>query len=39
VKLFESAHAHEANLRKETEIALRDTVLEQQLLEESDHIS
>ncbi|KAK2425000.1 U-box domain-containing protein [Trifolium repens] len=40
VKLFESAHAHEVELRKEAEVALRDTVLEQQkLLEESEHIS
>ncbi|XP_045804637.1 U-box domain-containing protein 33-like [Trifolium pratense] len=40
VKLFESAHAHEVELRKEAEVALRDTVLEQQkLLEESERIS
>jgi hypothetical protein len=38
--LFESAHAHEVELRKEAEVALRDTILEQQkLLEENEHIS
>ncbi|KAI5413413.1 U-box domain-containing protein 33 [Lathyrus oleraceus] len=40
VKLFESAHAHEVELRKEAEDALRVTVTEQQkLLEESENIS
>ncbi|WJX74419.1 hypothetical protein P8452_58075 [Trifolium repens] len=40
VKLFESAHGHEVELRKEAEVALRDTILEQQkLLEENEHIS
>ncbi|XP_073222832.1 U-box domain-containing protein 33-like isoform X2 [Cicer arietinum] len=40
VKLFESAHAHEAELRKKAEDVLRFTVLEQQkLLEESGVIS
>jgi hypothetical protein len=38
--LFESAHGHEVELRKEAEVALRDTILEQQkLLEENEHIS
>lgn len=40
VNLFESAHAHELELRKEVEDALRVTILEQQkLVEESEDIS